>query len=205
MEDHIHDTITNVAGLISKPMQKDISDIGHIDFPNRPEPSLGFYISKVVVSQQLSIKAAHSIWKRVEIAAASQNSDIPDYFSEKSIPTLQKCGVSGNKIRALCSISNNAKDGGLDDTTYKQLSHEERALNLTQLWGVGAWTCDMISIFYFKELDIWPSGDLSATKKFHSYVDESAKMPVEKALTMFTPYRSLLALYMWKILDSQTS
>ena len=71
-----------------------------------------------------------------------------------------------------------------------------------KIWGVGSWTCDMVSIFYFKKLNIWPVSDLSATKKFRTYIDDQYIISEDKALSLFSPYRSLLAMYMWKILDT---
>jgi ABC-type branched-subunit amino acid transport system permease subunit len=74
--------------------------------------------------------------------------------------------------------------------------------SLTALRGIGPWTADMISLFYFREPDIWPLGDLAVRKTFERFVAEQSRFDLERAAMLFAPHRSLLALYMWRITDA---
>jgi DNA-3-methyladenine glycosylase II len=78
------------------------------------------------------------------------------------------------------------------------MSHEARSERLREIRGIGQWTCDMTSIFYFGDPDVWPSGDLSVTKEFNRFVgDEQITGVVER----FRPYRSYLAVSMYRLRD----
>ena len=56
----------------------------------------------------------------------------------------------------------------------------------------------MLSIFYFRDNDIWPEGDLAVQRVFKRYI---GRRKPAKAAALFAPYRSLLALYMWKLVN----
>jgi DNA-3-methyladenine glycosylase II len=73
---------------------------------------------------------------------------------------------------------------------------------LLALPGIGPWTADMVSLFYFREPDIWPLGDLAVRKTFERFVAEQSRFDLERAAMLFAPHRSLLALYMWRITDA---
>ena len=68
--------------------------------------------------------------------------------------------------------------------------------------GIGPWTADMISLFYFREPDIWPLGDLAVRKTFERFVAEQSRFDLTGAAELFAPHRSLLALYLWRITDA---
>mgnify|MGYP003758898645 FL=1 len=78
------------------------------------------------------------------------------------------------------------------------MDHTERSARLLSIWGIGPWTCDMASIFFFKDEDIWPEGDISVQNTFRRYIGR--KKPT-LAAARFAPHRSYLAMYMWRILD----
>ena len=75
----------------------------------------------------------------------------------------------------------------------------ERAQQLLGMWGIGQWTCDMASIFYFKSPDIWPDGDVTVRKTFSRLI---GRRNPTRAAEQFSPYRSYLALSMWEVVDA---
>ena len=76
------------------------------------------------------------------------------------------------------------------------LDHAARSERLCRIWGIGPWSCDMLAIFYCRDLDVWPEGDLAVQRVFRSYI---GRRKPAKAAAAFAPYRSVLALYMWRL------
>lgn len=198
MSEEIHKKFLDITGYFSPDLQKVLRKIGPIPFPNRRERGLPFFLARAVVGQQLSMAAARTIWKRIEGEAASSGLQIPDFFHEENREALQKCGVSSNKVKALLSIRHAEVEGWLAPQTVDKMDAETKSTHLQQIWGVGQWTADMALIFFFQEPDIWPEGDVSVQKVFRGYANEGQ---ATDASELFAPYRSYLALYMWRIVD----
>ena len=148
--------------------------------------------------QQLSVKAAASIWGRVVDSAAEQ--PLVDYFSTISPDTLRQCGLSAAKAKAMRAIALATLANQLDESLLSELDHEERTHCLTEIWGVGQWTADMMGIFYFGDPDIWPDGDTTARKNLERLTSRRRK--TVRTAARFAPYRSYLALYMWHQADT---
>ncbi|MGD1897052.1 MAG: DNA-3-methyladenine glycosylase family protein [Phormidesmis sp.] len=155
-------------------------------------------LCRAVTGQQLSIRAADTIWGRV-VAGAGQERLI-DYFARVEPAALRACGLSGAKAKTIDEIATAALQGQLDSTELGTLSHAERTKRLTALWGVGQWTADMMGIFYFGDPDIWPDGDVTARKTLEKLTSKRRK--TVRTAARFAPYRSYLALHMWRYVDA---
>ncbi|MEO0737839.1 MAG: DNA-3-methyladenine glycosylase 2 family protein [Cyanobacteria bacterium J06649_12] len=155
-------------------------------------------LCRAVAGQQLSVKAAASIWGRVVDSAAEQ--PLVDYFSTISPDTLRNCGLSAAKAKAMRAIALATLANQLDESLLSELDHEERTHCLTEIWGVGQWTADMMGIFYFGDPDIWPDGDTTARKNLERLTSRRRK--TVRTAARFAPYRSYLALYMWHQADT---
>ncbi len=119
-----------------------------------------------------------------------------DYFAGVDPQVLRDCGLSRAKVKTMGAIAQVAQSGQLNATELEQLSTTERAERLIAIWGIGQWTADMMNIFYFGEPDIWPDGDLAARKTLEQLT--SPRRKTTKTAAHFAPYRSILALHMWK-------
>ncbi len=205
MTPELHRRFIETAGAISPTLQHAFEDIGPVMLPDRRRKGLVSFLARAIVGQQLSTKAARSIWGRIEDTVSENGGRIPDFFCERNVPLLRACGVSGNKIKALCSISTAHAEGGLSPIRLEKMSREQRAAHLQTIWGIGPWTADMALIFYFREPDIWPEGDITVRKTFSRFVSGADAMPAPEAAALFSPHRSLLALYMWRIVERMPS
>ena len=195
----IHSTILDVAGGISKPLFDAIRTVGPVSLQGRKDRDLRYFLARSIVGQQLSTMAAQSIWARVEAAALVTAIDIPQVFDEGCAARLRACGVSRNKIRALQALCAAERDGVLRDADLHHLGHEERSEQLRLIWGIGQWTCDMASIFHYRCPDVWPEGDVAVQRTFARLVGGREPSGV---VPHFAPYRSYLALAMWKVRDT---
>ena len=194
-----HLILLDTASRISKPLHDALEAIGPISIPSRSRQSLSYQLSKTIVGQQLSIRAANSIWGRIEKSAQAAGIGVPDYFIERYENEIRQCGVSMAKFKALMSVCDAESKGELDGPSLACLEPADRSKRLLKIFGVGQWTCDMVSIFYFRSPDVWPLGDAAVQKQFKKLIDcDDPNLAAEK----FGPYRTLLALAMYKIANS---
>lgn len=197
MRPTVYQYLIEVAQEVAPALRENMQAIGPLPFPDRDKEGLSVFLSRAIVGQQLSAKTTRRIWARVTEAARDAESEVPSFFVQENIPAICACGVSKNKARALISVRDSEQLGILNENQLKNTNHELRSEKLKKIWGVGQWTCDMVSLFYCRDLDIWPKTDMAVRNAFRRYVDEET---CEDALP-FSPYRSYLALYMWRIVD----
>ncbi|MEN3210907.1 DNA-3-methyladenine glycosylase 2 family protein [Methylorubrum populi] len=194
----LYDRLLGVAAEVSEPLRTAIAAIGVIEIGPPPHASLAERLFVEVVNQQLSTKAALSIWTRIEAAAAAQVVTPRDLFVPGYEAVLRGCGVSANKVRALHAIRE-AEEAGLLGPDLAALPHAERSAVLCRIRGVGPWTADMAGIFHFLDPDIWPAGDVAAVGVLRRLTGIEDTVAVA---ARFAPYRSILARYMWRSRDA---
>ena len=155
-------------------------------------------LCRAVAGQQLSVAAADTIWSRFE-AFRGQRSLVP-FLAEVSDQDLRGCGLSFAKIRSIRAIGQAAEHGQLEPGRVMRMDHVDRTDCLTKIPGIGPWTADMIGIFYCGDPDIWPDGDLVAQRTLQDLVGK--KHSTAKVAATFSPWRSRLAMTMWKSVDA---
>ncbi len=194
----IHARFIETASDLSSALAEAIGRLDPIALPIRDDTPFPLYLARAVAGQQLSVKAAKSIWTRVE--AANEGLALADAFCRSRGETLRACGLSNAKVKTLIAIGQAAGDGWLDGEALRSLDADRRAAELTKLWGVGQWTADMANMFWFGEEDIWPDGDVAARKTLERLT--SPRRKTVRTAERFAPHRSYLALYMWRHADA---
>ena len=198
MSEAIHPRFLAIAEGLSPTLHDAMARGGPVALQADAGAPLAERLCRSVAGQQLSVKAARSIWTRVE--AACGETALTEFFHEGNFAAIRACGLSSAKTRSICAIAAEARAGGLAAEALRGLDHVERASRLTALWGVGQWTADMISIFYFGDEDVWPDGDVAARKTLTRLT--SPRRKTVRTAARFAPYRTYLALYMWRHVDA---
>lgn len=201
MEKHaeeIHHLFIETASDLNQNLADAIARMGVLELPVDNSEPLVHRLCRSVAQQQLSVKAARTIWGRVLDAA--DKTPLAEFFDEDNHKLLHTCGLSKAKVKAICGIAKESRNGDLDTDDLRSLDYQGRTERLTSLWGVGQWTADMISIFYFGDKDVWPDGDLAARKTLEQLTSRRRK--TARTAERFAPYRSYLALYMWEYQDT---
>ena len=198
MATDIHTRFIETARDLSPALADAIARLKPLALPLRQDTPFPLYLARAVAGQQLSVKAAKSIWARVEAGSADQS--LVEGFRPARAEALRACGLSNAKVKTLIAIGEAAGEGWLDGEALRALSAPERAEALTRLWGVGQWTADMANMFWFGEQDIWPDGDVAARKALERLT--SPRRKTVRTAQRFAPYRSYLALYMWRHVDA---
>ena len=151
------------------------------------------YLSSVVVSQQLSTKAAKTIWLRVHPI-------INAHTNYQNLETeLHSAGLSKSKANYVIGLLNNLKLSSLQRNDLKELSKIEFENLLTANKGIGPWSVHMARMFFLGDTDVMPINDLGI-KHAHEYFFSEHEMS-EKFYEPFRPWRTYLSLFMWKSLS----
>ena len=151
------------------------------------------YLSSVVVSQQLSTKAAKTIWSRVHPIIRNQKS----YQSLES--ELRSAGLSKSKADYVIGLIGNPNLFSLKRRNLINLSKIEFENLLISNKGIGPWSVNMARMFYLGDNDVIPINDLGI-KHAHEYLFKNFEMS-EKFYEIFSPWRTYLSLFMWKSLS----
>lgn len=157
---------------------------------------------RAVVGQQLSVKAARTIWGRVEILLNANFS--PENILKTSDDKLREAGMSWAKIKYVNGIAEAFKNGEVDEKKIAELSDEDVITELTKLKGVGRWTAEMLLMSSLGRQDVFSLGDLglrSAVSKIYK-VDRDDLKKIEKISLKWKPYRSIASKYLWESLDN---
>jgi len=171
----------------------------------RGEKSVTHFESLVesVISQQLAVKAADTIYLRVKKLAGGKVT--PARIAVIAESDMRAAGVSGAKFRTIQGIASAALSKEIRINSLHLIESDEEIFSqLTSLWGVGPWTVDMFMMFQLSRLDIWPTGDLGVRRgweKIYRLSDEITPKELEVKGKKFRPYRSIVAWYCWRALN----
>lgn len=198
MNRKIHNQFLEIAKEISPKLSIAISTVGPVKFSKDNKSPLVETLFRAVAGQQLSTKAAATIWGRVVDSAKGK--PLEKHIAKVSHEALRECGLSNSKSKAMKSIVEAYDSGLLEVSELKKMNHSQRSDQLTTIWGVGQWTADMIGIFYFGDKDVWPNGDLAVWKTLERLT--SKQRNTVRTAELFSPLRTYLALYMYKIANA---
>lgn len=194
----IHKRFIETARELSPALTAALERAGPQQMRNRADMPFAEYLCRAIVGQQLSTAAARTIWDRV--VASANGAQVLDHFREENARLLRDCGMSGAKVKAVTAIAETHRTIGLDTKRLRAMDYATRTETLTAIWGVGQWTADMMSMFYFGEEDVWPDGDVAARKTLERLTSRRRK--TVKTAERFAPHRSYLAIYMWAHADA---
>lgn len=198
--DELHARFLDVAAGFAPDLHSAMKRVGPPEPRDRSDQPVGRFLARAVVGQQLSTRAAGTIWARVEAMADAHGIAIPADLDGGCFDPLRACGVSRGKARSLLAIQSAEAEGWLDGPALAALDHGERSRRLRAIHGVGQWTCDMVAIFHCGDADVWPETDVAVQRTFRGLIGRRRKPA--RAAARFAPYRSWLARYMWRITDA---
>ena len=190
----IRDRLAAIAGDVSPSLKEAIAATPPVTLVPQRELPFPDRLCRAIAGQQLSVRAAAAIWQR--LVDSTKGESLVEYIAAAPPEALRTCGLSSAKAKAMGAIAAATLAGKLDGNKLGELGHEERSQRLTAIWGVGQWTADMMGIFYFGDADIWPDGDNAARKTLERLT--SPRRKTVRTAARFAPYRSYLALYMWR-------
>ena len=156
-----------------------------------------------IISQQLSIKAADAIEKRVRTLMADERLT-PQSILDADQESLRGCGLSYAKIKYVRSAADAALSGLVDFENLDRLSDEEVISELVQIAGVGQWTAEMMLMFSLQRPDVFSVGDLglrNAVSRLYG-VDRDDRVAILQLSERWAPYRTMASRYLWASLEN---
>lgn len=197
-------TKTAIEHLSKDPLLRDVFSV--VKLPES-KSSQDVYNSLLqsIVSQQLSVKAAATIYRRFLDAFPNKN-PLPTALLAKNLEELRAVGLSKQKSGYMQNIAQFALDNQFEQIDWTTYSDEEIINLLTQIKGVGTWTVQMTLMFTLERTDVFPNEDLGiqqAMQKLYG-IEGKGNVLIAKMNQLaepWRPYRSIACRYLWKWKD----
>ena len=158
-------------------------------------------LARSIVGQQISVKAAQSVWDRLEMKVKK----IAPYNIKKiHSNSLKSVGLSRQKVKYLKNLSDAFIENKVKIKLWSKMNDEEIIQDLIQIKGIGRWTAEMFLIFNLCRADIFPLDDIGMIKglcKIYNLDYPINKNKVLKIGNKWKPYRSIATWYLWRSLD----
>jgi DNA-3-methyladenine glycosylase II len=163
-------------------------------------------LAESIAYQQLSGKAAATIFGRVRALYPRRKWFSPELILATPDETFRTAGLSRNKTAALKDLAAKTLDGTVPTrAALDRMSDEEIIARLTTVRGIGRWTVEMLLLFDLGRLDVWPVDDYGV-RKGYAKTFRKKELPKPKELQAigekWRPYRSVAAWYFWRALDN---
>lgn len=173
-----------------------MDEIGHIY--REIIPDLFTALVNQIISQQISTKAATTIWARLLEAVGEIT---PERISETDAHVIQQCGTSTRKAAYIKELAGAVLDGALDLDALHGLTDEEVCARLSTLKGIGVWTAEMLMTFSMQRANIMSWGDMGihrGLRMLHRHRRITREL-FAKYKRRYSPYASVASLYLWAI------
>lgn len=157
-----------------------------------------------IVWQQLSGKAAATIYGRFLALFPTGRYPTPQEILAVPLPTLRQVGLSSQKSTYIRDVCERVSVGTLDLDRLESMGDEEVVASLTQVKGIGRWTAEMFLMFRLHRPDVLPVGDLGIVKAVQRLYGLRKPPSADKMLAIgrrWQPYRSVASWYLWASLE----
>ena len=161
-----------------------------------------FSLCRTIVGQQISTKAADSIWSKFE-KKCKKNIN-PNTILKISSRNLKRSGLSRQKISYLKNIAKAFKNKSFDTKKLRTMSDEEAIEYITKLKGLGVWSAEMFLMFNLNRPNIFPIKDIGLLRAISKNYKKSyppSKRFLDKISNLHLGYRTVLTWYMWRSID----
>jgi DNA-3-methyladenine glycosylase II len=171
----------------------------------RPTEHYGALV-RAIVGQQLSTKAARSIFLRLTERFDGRTPTPEEVLADDPEALRAAAGLSRAKTTYLRSLAEHVLSGELELELLDELSDEQVTAELVAVKGLGVWTAQMFLMFHLERPDVLPVGDLGIRRAIErAYgLDGLPDAPtMEKIAEPWRPYRTLACRYLWRSLDNE--
>lgn len=199
MKQYHSDFISHISD-VDPILHKVVMSNGEILLHTRDTPFR--HLVRIIAGQQLSVKAAETIYGRLEHILGKGY--VPNDILNCEDNNLRSIGLSRSKTIYLKAVAEAAGDKGQNFDELFQLNDDEIIQILTSIKGIGIWSAQMFLMFHLQRPDVFAAGDLGVKKAMCNLYGYDIKHPhklwVERA-EKWSPFRTLACLHLWKSLE----
>jgi DNA-3-methyladenine glycosylase II len=160
-----------------------------------------FTLARSIVGQQISVKAAASIWGRLIALAPGMQ---PEQILDARRGRLQSCGLSTRKAEYIADLARHFANGDLHVASWPAMDDEAVIEELVQVRGIGRWTAEMFLIFNLLRPNVLPLDDLGLQRAVCLHYFSGRRVSprtIRKIAGAWIPWRSVATWYLWRSLD----
>lgn len=162
-------------------------------------------LARSIVGQQISVKAAQSIWARFVQACGGKVT--PANVIALMPETLRGCGFSGQKAAYVVDLAQHFHGGLVKPRRWARMDDEAIIEELIQVKGIGRWSVEMFLIFHMMRPNVLPVGDLGLRRAMERAYNEGGELTKDEMRAIgapWAPYCSVATWYLWRSLDPVT-
>jgi DNA-3-methyladenine glycosylase II len=167
-------------------------------------------LARAIVGQQISVKAADTIWQRFVATVAPQRKAPtfprldPRAVAATDLPALRICGFSQRKAEYVRDLAAHFVSGAMDPKAWKKLDDEALIAALVDVKGIGRWTAEMFLIFHELRADVLPVDDIGLQRAIGLHYNGGERLvpdAMRELAVAWQPWRSVATWYLWRSLD----
>jgi len=156
---------------------------------------------RAIVGQQISVKAAQSVWDRFEACVGEV---VPENVLARPRPALRACGLSDRKTEYIADLAQHFADGRIHVHRWPEMPDEAIIAELVEVRGIGRWTAEMFLMFSLLRPDVYPLDDLGLQKGLRLAYFGGRRISLKRMQKLgegWRPWRSVATWYLWRSLD----
>lgn len=180
-------------------LRKMIPTYGPAHLVSRGDPFIT--LARSVVGQQISVKAAQSVWERLVGACPKLT---PAQFLRAGPEKLAACGLSRRKAEYITDLADHFKAGRVHVNEWAVMDDEAVIAELTQIRGIGRWTAEMFLMFNLMRPNVLPLDDIgliNAISANYFSGEPVTRSEAREVAANWEPWRTVATWYMWRSLD----
>ena len=158
-------------------------------------------LARSIVGQQISVKAAQSVWNRL---AGAVPAVAPEAVAGLRLRRLRACGLSGRKSEYLRDLARHFVDGTMQVQRWPEMEDEAVIAELVQVRGIGRWTAEMLLMFSLLRPNVLPVDDLGLRRAASRHYFDGEDIDADELRAFgarWEPWRSVATWYLWRSLE----
>lgn len=169
----------------------------------RPRGDAFTTLARSIVGQQISVRAAQTVWKRFSALLIEKGGMTPAGVLGLEAADMRAAGLSARKVEYLVDLSTRFDSGAVNPRDWQAMDDEAIAAELVAIRGIGRWTADMFLIFHMLRPDVLPLDDaglIAGISKNYFSGEAVSRSDAREVAAAWAPFRSVATWYIWRSL-----
>jgi DNA-3-methyladenine glycosylase II len=162
-------------------------------------------LARSIIGQQISVKAAQSVWDRFALAVGGVSSKLqPSQVQALEVPKMREAGLSARKCEYMLDLARHFSERKLSVSQWLQMDDEAIINELIAIRGIGRWTAEMFLMFHLMRPNILPLDDLGLIKGISQNYFSGEPVSRAEARELgegWAPFRSVATWYIWRSME----